>query len=134
MKNTIKKLDHIAIAVPNLDKAVEIFRKILGFEHEKEYVVKEEGVKVAFFSLSNIHIELMQPLDDKSPIKTFIDKRGGGLHHLCFETDDIEQFVKNRKNQDIRFLSEPKKVNAERKVVFTHPASTAKILIEFLQK
>ena len=85
----IKKVDHIAIAVSDLNKEIEVYKNIPGFEFNGKEVVEEQKVTVAFFKVGDIFIELLEPLSDDSPISKFIEKRGGGLHHISYEVDDI---------------------------------------------
>ena len=89
----ITALDHIAIAVPDLEGAITRFLKDFGLQHDGNEVVEAAQTTTAFFSVPATHIELVHPLDGAGPIATYLDKRGGGLHHLCFRTDDIDADV-----------------------------------------
>ena len=84
------KIDHIAIAVNDVEDSAKVYQQALGVEHVEFETVETEGVKVAIIELENGRIELMQPTNDSSPIKKFLDKKGPGLHHMALDTDNIE--------------------------------------------
>ncbi|MEN8223695.1 MAG: VOC family protein, partial [Acidobacteriota bacterium] len=89
----IKKIDHIAIAVSDLKKEIEVYNNIPGFEFNGTEVVEEQKVTVAFFKVGDVFIELLEPLSDDSPVSKFIEKRGGGLHHIAYEVDNIKDEI-----------------------------------------
>ncbi len=84
------KIDHIAIAVDNVEESAKVYQEALGVDNVEFETVESEGVKVAIIHLENGRIELMQPTNDSSPIKKFLEKKGQGLHHIALETDDID--------------------------------------------
>ena len=124
------KIDHIAIAVNDVEESANIYKEALGV-HEVEFeTVETEGVKVAIIHLENGRIELMQPTNDTSPIKKFLDKKGPGLHHMALETDDIEGEVLRMGECGIQFLGKIRPGSAGTKVTFIHPKSLSGVLAE----
>lgn len=130
----IVALDHIAIAVPNLEKAIERFMQDFGLTYSGREDVAAAQTSTAFFPLPATQIELVHPLDGKGPIAGYLEKRGGGLHHLCFRTDDIEADVERLKAKGYQFLSEAPSLGAHNcRVIFIHPKSCDGVLIELSQ-
>ncbi len=127
----IKKIDHVAIAVKNLEDGVKIW-KDFGFEIEYE-VVEEQKVKVAILHIGESRIELLEPIADDSPISKFLEKRGEGLHHLAVNVDNIEQDLQRLKSLGYRLIDEkPRKGAGGKKIAFVHPKS-AKVLLELVE-
>ena len=127
----IKKIDHVAIAVKNLEEGVKIW-KDFGFEIEYE-VVEEQKVKVAILHIGESRIELLEPMADDSPISKFLEKRGEGLHHLAVNVDNIEQELQRLKSLGYRLIDEkPRKGAGGKKIAFVHPKS-AKVLLELVE-
>lgn len=131
----LKKIDHLAIAVKDLNSEIENYKKIPGFEFKGTEVVKEQKVKVGFFRIGDIFIELLEPLSEDSPISGFIEKRGGGLHHVAYETDDIKEQINFFKDNGVKMLDEePKKGAHNAKIAFVHPKSFSGVLVEIKEK
>jgi methylmalonyl-CoA/ethylmalonyl-CoA epimerase len=127
----IKKIDHIAIAVKDLDEEIKRYKEILGFEFLGTEVVQEQMVKVAFFRIGELKIELTAPISDESPISNFLKKRGSGIHHLAYEVDDIEKEIENFLAKDIKMLNlAPKKGAHNARIAFAHPKSFSGVLVE----
>ncbi|MCV0372716.1 MAG: methylmalonyl-CoA epimerase [Nitrosarchaeum sp.] len=124
------KIDHIAIAVNNVEESAKIYQVALGVDDVEFETVETEGVKVAILHLENGRIELMQPTNDNSPIKKFLDKKGQGLHHLALETDNIEGEVSRMEGCGIQFLGNIRPGSAGTKVTFIHPKSLHGVLAE----
>jgi len=124
------KIDHVAIAVNNLDEAVKEYQKALGIDKVEFEIVETEGVRVAIFHLDNSRIELMEATRDTSPIKKFLDTKGEGLHHLALETDGIDVEVNRMKECGIRFLGEIRPGSGGTKITFIHPKSLHGVLTE----
>ena len=124
------KIDHIAIAVNDVEEAAKIYQQALGVENVIFETVESEGVKIAIIELENGRIELMQPTNDSSPIKKFLDKKGQGLHHMALETDDIEDEVDRMEGCGIQFLGKIRPGSAGTKVTFIHPKSLHGVLAE----
>ena len=124
------KIDHIAIAVNNVEESAKVYQKALGIDEIEFETVESEGVKVAIISLENGRIELMQPTKDDSPIKKFLDKKGPGLHHMALETDNIEGEVERMEGCGVQFLGKVRPGSAGTKVTFIHPKSLEGVLAE----
>ncbi len=132
----IGKLNHIAIAVPNLDEAVHLYRDVLGAQVSAEEDLPEHGVTTVFVELGNTKLELLQALGDNSPIAKFMAANpAGGIHHFCLEVDDINTAMQTAKQNNLRVLGDGKaKTGAHDKpVIFIHPKDTLGCLVEFEQ-
>ncbi len=124
------KIDHIAIAVNDVEESAKIYQQALGVDNVEFETVESEGVKVAIIHLDNARVELMQPTNDESPIKKFLDKKGQGLHHMALDTDDIEGEVERMEGCGIQFLGKIRPGSAGTKVTFIHPKSLHGVLAE----
>ena len=124
------KIDHIAIAVNDVEASAKIYQQALGVDNVEFETVESEGVKVAILHLENARVELMQPTNDSSPIKKFLDKKGQGLHHLALDTDNIEGEVERMEGCGIQFLGDIRPGSAGTKVTFIHPKSLHGVLTE----
>tara|TARA_B110001454_G_scaffold57211_1_gene55936 strand:- start:479 stop:874 length:396 start_codon:yes stop_codon:yes gene_type:complete len=124
------KIDHIAIAVNDVEESAKVYQQALGVDNVEFETVESEGVKIAIIELENGRIELMQPTNDSSPIKKFLDKKGQGLHHLALDTDNIEGEVERMEGCGIQFLGKVRPGSAGTKVTFIHPKSLNGVLAE----
>ena len=124
------KIDHIAIAVNDVEASSKVYQKALGIDEIEFETVESEGVKVAIIQLENGRIELIQPTNDDSPIKKFLDKKGPGLHHMALETDNIEGEVERMEGCGVQFLGKVRPGSAGTKVTFIHPKSLEGVLAE----
>ena len=124
------KIDHIAIAVNDVEESAKVYQEALGVSSGEFETVETEGVKIAIIHLENGRIELMQPTNDTSPIKKFLDKKGPGLHHMALETDNIEGEVLRMEGCGIQFLGKIRHGSAGTKVTFIHPKSLSGVLAE----
>ena len=130
----IVALDHIAIAVPNLEKAIKRFMDDFGLEFNGTEDVAAAKTSTAFFPLPPTSIELVHPLNGEGPIAKYLEKKGGGMHHLCFRSDDIEADITRLKEKGYQFLSDAPTLGAHNcKVIFIHPKSCDGVLIELNQ-
>jgi len=130
----ITALDHIAIAVPDLERAIERFLSDFGLHFEGTEAVKAAQTTTAFFAVPPTHIELIHPLDGGGPVAKYLEKRGGGLHHLSFRTDDIESDVARLRELGYQFLTDAPTPGAHGShVIFIHPKSCDGVLIELTQ-
>ncbi|XP_055980583.1 methylmalonyl-CoA epimerase, mitochondrial [Sorex fumeus] len=129
------RLNHVAIAVPDLEKAKAFYQNVLGAEVSEAVPLPEHGVSVVFVSLGNTKMELLHPLGTDSPIEGFLQKnKVGGIHHVCIEVDDINAAVLDLKKKKIRILSEEAKIGAHGKpVIFLHPKDCGGVLVELEQ-
>ena len=124
------KIDHIAIAVNDVEESAKIYQQALGIDEIEFGTVESEGVKVAIIPMENGRIELMQPTNDSSPIKKFLDKKGPGLHHMALDTDNIEGEVERMEGCGVQFLGKIRPGSAGTKVTFIHPKSLNGVLAE----
>ena len=124
------KIDHIAIAVNDVEASAKVYQKALGIDEIEFETVESEGVKVAIIPMENGRIELMQPTKDDIRIKKFLDKKGPGLHHMALETDDIDGEVERMEGCGVQFLGKVRPGSAGTKVTFIHPKSLEGVLAE----
>ena len=124
------KIDHIAIAVNDVEASAKVYQKALGIDEIEFETVESEGVKVAIIPMENGRIELIQPTKDDSPIKKFLDKKGPGLHHMALETDNIEGEVERMEGCGVQFLGKVRPGSTGTKVTFIHPKSLEGVLAE----
>ena len=124
------KIDHIAIAVNDVEASAKVYQKALGIDEIEFETVDSEGVKIAIIPMENGRIELMQPTNNDSPIKKFLEKKGPGLHHMALETDNIEGEVERMEGCGVQFLGKVRPGSAGTKVTFIHPKSLEGVLAE----
>lgn len=124
------KIDHIAIAVNNVEEAAERYRQALGIDNVVYETVESEGVKLAIFKLENGRIELMEPTREDSPIKKFLEKKGEGLHHMALATDNIEKEYQRMEGCGVQFLGKIRDGSEGTKIIFIHPKSLRGVLTE----
>ena len=132
----IGRLNHVAIAVPDLSAAANLYRNAFGATVSAPMALPEHGVTTVFVELPNSKIELLHPLGENSPIAKFLRRNpGGGIHHLCYEVADIEQAIQRLVGEGMRILGDGKpKLGAHGKlVIFLHPADSLGTLIELEQ-
>jgi methylmalonyl-CoA/ethylmalonyl-CoA epimerase len=131
----MNKIEHIGIAVKNLDEANKTYAALLGKNHYKIEEVESEFVKTSFFHVGQSKIELLEATSAESPIAKFIEKRGEGIHHIAFYVDDIVEEIKRLKKEGFIILNETPKRGADNKlVVFLHPKSANGVLVELCQE
>jgi methylmalonyl-CoA/ethylmalonyl-CoA epimerase len=130
----VKRIDHIAIAVHDIDEAATFYTDILKLELSGVEVVAEQKTKVGFFKIGESNIELVQPTSDDSPLVKFLETKGPGIHHICLEVDDIERDVEELMKRGARMIDEKPRPGAHNtKVTFIHPKSSGGVLIELNQ-
>ncbi len=131
---SLLKIEHIGIAVKDLQNSNELFRKLLGVAHYKTESVESEKVTTSFFQVGDSKIELLEASDPDSPIGKFIEKRGEGIHHIAFEVADIKVEIARLEAEGFVALNtEPKRGADQKWVAFLHPKSTNGVLIELCQ-
>ena len=131
----MEKLEHIGIAVKNLQEANKVFSRLLGSDHYKIEEVVSEKVRTSFFQIGDIKIELLEATDETSPIARFIEKKGEGIHHLAFEVSSIQESLRQYEDQGFEIVNKEPKRGADNKLIsFLHPKSTSGVLIELCQK
>lgn len=128
------KIDHIGIAVEDLEAGLKFYRDALGLEYKGQEEVTEQGVKVAFLKIGESKIELLEPLNEDSPIAKFLSKRGEGIHHIAYLVDDIAEKVSEMDFEGVRFIGDkPTKGAGNKKIIFVHPKSSNGVLTELCQ-
>jgi len=128
----IQQIDHLGIAVRNLDESIRYYESALGLHCHGREEVESQKVRTAFFEVGDVHIELLEPTADDSPIAKFLEKNGEGIHHIAFRTDDIDGQLKKAADSGVRLIHEvPFDGAAGKLVAFLHPKSTHGVLTEF---
>ena len=133
MENENKKINHIAIVVPDVKEAALKWQQALNMKKSEIIILEEHGVKVVFLEFSNLKIELLEPLNNESPISKFLEKNPkGGMHHICFEVEKITETINSLKNKNINILGDgnPKIGAHDKPVVFIHPNDLSGTLVE----
>lgn len=131
----METLEHIGIAVKNIDESNKLFAALLGREHYKIEEVASEGVRTSFFDIGGVKIELLEATRPDSPIAKFIEKKGEGIHHLAFEVFDLQNSIKKYESNGFQLINaEPKKGADNKLIAFLHPKSTNGVLVELCQE
>ncbi len=131
----IKKIEHLGIAVVNIEESLRVFETLLGTKCYKIEEVESEGVKTAFLQVGESKIELLEATNPDSPIAKYLEKRGQGIHHIAFEVDNIQTEIERLLNEGFVLIHESPKNGADNKLIaFLHPKSTEGILIELCQE
>ena len=129
------ELDHVAIAVANLRAAKSLYCGVLGFVHLDYETVAEQGVHVLALGLGTLRVELLEPIDHNSPVHRFIQKKGEGLHHLCFRVPDIRAALKRLTEEGFTLVNPEPRIGAGGHLIaFVHPKSTHGVLMELVEK
>lgn len=129
-----KKIDHLGIAVPSLDAAIQAYTALLGVGPNHIEEVADQKVRAAFFEVGESNFELLEPTAPDSPISKFLEKRGGGIHHICVEVADIEAVLAEYKKQGVQLIDQTWRIGAHgKKVAFVHPKATGGVLLELSQ-
>jgi len=129
-------VDHVGVAVKNLDEAIALYRDVLGFKLEGVHVLTERKVKVAFFSTGgDTRIELLEPIGSDSPVAKFLENRGEGIQHIAVKVKDIDVVLAELKQKGVTLVDEKPRMGAEgAKIAFVHPKSTRGVLLELVMK
>ena len=128
-------IEHIGIAVKNLDESISFYENVLGLKCYAVEEVKDQKVKTAFFMVGQTKIELLESTDPEGPIGKFIEKKGEGLHHLAFSMEDVGEALKEAESKDVRLIDKTPRKGAEGLTIgFLHPKSTNGVLMEFCGK
>jgi methylmalonyl-CoA/ethylmalonyl-CoA epimerase len=130
----LKRIEHLGIAVNDFESTEKVFESLLGTKAYKTEIVESEGVETMFFQIGESKIELLRPTDSSSPIAKFLEKQKGGIHHIAFETDDIDAELARLKAEGYELIHQSPKGGADNKrIAFLHPKSTARVLVELCQ-
>lgn len=131
----VRKVDHIGVAVSNLEEALKIYTDVLGLKLHGTEVVEEQKVRVAFMPVGDTEIELLESTDPEGPIAKFIEKRGEGIQHIAFRVDDIEEALEQMRQQGVRLIDEKPRYGAGgARIAFLHPKSTGGVLVELCER
>lgn len=131
----IKRLDHVAIAVESIDESLRIYQEALGLQLAHTEVEAGQRVIVAFLKAGQVEVELIEPVDEDGPVARFIRRRGPGIHHVCFEVDDLQATLGQLDSQGLELVNrEPYVGTGGKRVAFVHPRSTHGVLIEFYER
>lgn len=130
----LKKIDHIGVAVQDIEKSIPLFRDILGIPLKNVYESDTIKTKIAFFPLGDSTIELIEAMDPSSPVAKFIQKRGEGIHHICFGVENVEAALRHFEAQGIELLNKtPRRTENGDLIAFLNPKSTNGVLIELVE-
>ena len=131
----VRKVDHIGVAVSNLEEALKIYTDVLGLKLHGTEVVEEQKVRVAFMPVGDTEIELLESTDPEGPIAKFIEKRGEGIQHIAFRVDDIEEALEQMRQKGVRLIDEKPRYGAGgARIAFLHPKSTGGVLVELCER
>lgn len=131
----IKKVHHVAVVVKNLDEALELYNKLFGTKPSKIETIQQQGVKAALLPMAEGgEIELLEPIDPQSGVAKFLESRGEGIHHICFEVENVDQELCTLADKGAQLLDKQGRPGLAGKVGFIHPKSTKGVLIELVQK
>jgi methylmalonyl-CoA epimerase len=131
----IKKIDHIAIAVKNLDEALLLYDRLFGIKPSRIEIIPQQGVKAALLPMGQgSEIELLEPIDQQGGIAKFLENRGEGIHHICLEVDDVDRELSSLAERGFQLIDKQGRPGLAGKVGFLHPKSTKGVLIELAQK
>ena len=129
------KIDHLGIAVKSISDSLAFYREVLGLELAGTETVRDQGVRVALLPVGEARIELLEPVSGETPVGRFITKRGEGLHHICYEVDDLASKLDELRSRGVRLLEGYPRRGVEGKLVaFLHPASAHGVLVELVEK
>ena len=131
----VTKIDHIGIAVKNLEETLKFYEDVLGIKCISQEVVEEQKVKVAFLPIGDTEVELLESTSEDGPIARFIEKKGEGIQHIAFKVDNIEEAIKELEEKGVRMIDEQPRYGAGgARIAFLHPKSTSGVLIEISQR
>ncbi|MBL7910268.1 MAG: methylmalonyl-CoA epimerase [Bacteroidia bacterium] len=131
----MKKIEHIGIAVKDINQSNELFKKLFGKEHYKVEAVASEGVSTSFFMLGETKIELLEATSENSAIAKFIEKKGEGIHHIAYEVDNLDAEMERLKKEGFELINQTAKDGADNKrICFLHPKTTNGVLVELCEE
>jgi len=131
----LEKLDHIGIAVRDLDQAMKLYREAFGIEPSIVYESSYTKAKIAFFPIGEIRVELIQPLNPDSVVGRFLEKKGEGIHHISYRVKDVDGSLAELESKGVQLIDrKSRKVRENEKVAFLHPKSTNGVLVELIQE
>ncbi len=129
----LKRIHHVGIVVPDLEKAMGLWRDLLGLSLTKSATIQDQGVKAALLKAGDSEIELLEPLNPDNGVGKFLSRRGGGLHHVCFETEDVVQELEAARAKGIQLIDQKPRPGLAGMICFLHPRATRGVLVEYAQ-
>jgi methylmalonyl-CoA/ethylmalonyl-CoA epimerase len=132
-KKMLKRIHHVGIVVPNLENAMTFWHDLLGLAVLKTAVVQDQGVKAALLNAGESEIELLEPIMPENGVGRFLARRGGGLHHVCFETEDVERELSRARARGLQLIDQQPRPGLAGMICFLHPKATRGVLVEYAQ-
>jgi len=129
----LKRIHHVGVVVPNLEQAMAFWRDLLGLHLTKTATIQDQGVRAALLQAGDSEIELLEPLNPDNGVGKFLARRGGGLHHLCFETDDVAKELEGARGKGIQLIDQKPRSGLAGMICFLHPKATRGVLVEYAQ-
>jgi methylmalonyl-CoA/ethylmalonyl-CoA epimerase len=129
----LKRIHHVGVVVPDLEAGLRFWRDTLGLRLTKSATIEEQGVRAALLKIGESEIELLEPINPDGGVAKFLARRGGGLHHVCFETDDVERELDAAKAKGIQLIDQKPRAGLAGMICFLHPKATRGVLVEYAQ-
>lgn len=129
----LKKIHHVGVVVPDLDQAMALWRDLLGLRLTKSQTIQDQGVRAALLQVGESEIELLEPLSPDNGVGKFLARRGGGLHHVCYETENVERELDGAKAKGIQLIDQKPRPGLAGMICFLHPKATRGVLVEYAQ-
>jgi methylmalonyl-CoA/ethylmalonyl-CoA epimerase len=129
----LKKIHHVGVVVPNLEEAMKLWQGLLGLHLTKSATIQDQGVKAALLQVGASEIELLEPINPENGVGKFLARRGGGLHHLCFETDDVARELEDARGKGVDLIDQKPRPGLAGMICFLHPKATRGVLVEYAQ-
>lgn len=129
----LSRIHHVGVVVPDLDAGLRFWRDTLGLHFTKSATIQEQGVRAALLKIGESEIELLEPINAESGVAKFLARRGGGLHHVCFQTDDVERELEAARARGIQLIDQKPRHGLAGMICFLHPKATRGVLVEYAQ-
>ncbi len=130
---TAKSINHVCIAVENIVESVNLYVNLFGISLPKIKTIADQKVKAAMINIGNTNLEFIEPVDNESGVAKFINNKGEGIHHICFEVENIEKSIKKLQKADVKLIDEQPRQGLEGMIAFIHPKSTGNVLVELIE-
>jgi len=129
----IQKIHHVGIAVKSLEEALRFYSETLGLTVHKQATVEQQGVKAVLITIGESEIELLEPLGPETPVGRFLERRGEGVHHVCLQTDGIDQELAGLKAKGVELIDHQPRIGLAGRIAFVHPRATNGVLVELAE-
>jgi len=129
----LRKIHHVGVVVPNLEAAMALWRDVLGLHVTKTATIQDQGVRASLLKVGESEIELLEPLNPENGVGKFLARRGGGLHHVCFETEDVAKELEGARAKGIQLIDQKPRPGLAGMICFLHPKATRGVLVEYAQ-